>query len=50
LTNLLVPLIAVSLNHQNHKQWPNGAMFLTSRFFSAFKLNQVGMMGSLSQD
>ena len=22
LTNLLVPLIMLSLNHQNHKQWP----------------------------
>ena len=30
LTNLLVSLIIMlSLNHQNHKQWPNRAMFLT---------------------
>jgi len=26
---LLVPLIMLSLNHENHKQWPNGVMFLT---------------------
>ena len=30
LTNgLLVPLIMLSLNHGNHKQWPNGVTFLT---------------------
>ena len=29
LTNLLVPLIALSLNHPNHKKWPNGATFVT---------------------
>ena len=30
LTNLLVLLIMLSYNHQNHKQWPNEIMFLTS--------------------
>ena len=30
LTNLLVLLIALSYNYQNHKQWPNGAIFLTA--------------------
>ena len=29
LTNLLVLLIALSYNYQNHKQWPKWAMFLT---------------------
>ena len=29
---LLVSLIILSLNHQNHKQWPNGVIFLTSTF------------------
>ena len=29
LTNSLVPLIVLLFNHQNHKQWPNGAIFLT---------------------
>ena len=27
--SLLVPLIMLSHNHQNHKQWPNVTMFLT---------------------
>jgi len=34
LTNSLVSLIVLSFNYQNHKQWLNGAMFLTiSPFF-----------------
>jgi hypothetical protein len=46
LINLLVPLIMLSLNHQNHKQWPNGDMFLThyinrssSKLLEAYSLN-----------
>ena len=46
LINLLVSLIMLSLNHQNHKQCPNGVMFLThyinrssSKLLEAYSLN-----------
>ena len=41
LTNLLVPLIMLSHNHQNHKQWPNGAMFLTISPFLVIDDNTI---------
>src|SRR6185312_11180395 len=31
LTNLLVPLVMLSLNHQNHKQWPRWGMRVKKR-------------------
>jgi len=47
LTNLLVTLIMLSYNPQNHKQWPNRTMFLHNQlnllffYLSALQLLQT---------
>ena len=41
LTNSLVLLIVLLLNHQNHKQWSNGAMFLTVSLFLVIDDNTI---------
>ena len=44
LTNLLVPLIMFSLNHQNHKQWPRwGHVPYTER--RQILINEIGAYG-----
>jgi len=40
-TKLLVPLIMLSYNHQNHKQWPSRAMFLTISLFFVIDDNTI---------